>query len=335
MIISVIHRLSSRNNRSTTSSSSNQIRRLISTNKWFGVRQQQQQQQHYLYPQFRNYKTNNNIRFLNTELVRNNQHQHQYHINQFDPKNQTKTISTFCNSSNNQNSIMLGLDNLTLRWLLCGIISNNGMMIRRTTSLVFGSNTGSFGSSSISGRHDYSQNLNQIRSFSTTTKSDIPFLVNQRRSKDIPNERSLSTTSTTALSASSSSSSSKSSPISGDDNTAKGQSSSLHASTSLSSTGSSVIVDQVSDTTTTSTTTVETDTIQILAHENDFIKPDCDKRQYRTLVLPNNLQVLLVSDMMTSGVGIEAASVHVRAGHFDDSIPGLARTFFYICSFCC
>jgi len=41
---------------------------------------------------------------------------------------------------------------------------------------------------------------------------------------------------------------------------------------------------------------------------------------------PNNLKVLLVSDQMAVGdVGTEAASVHVQAGHFDDTIPGLAH----------
>jgi hypothetical protein len=33
---------------------------------------------------------------------------------------------------------------------------------------------------------------------------------------------------------------------------------------------------------------------------------------------------------MTSGIGVEAASVHVQAGHFDDTIPGLARKFRFV-----
>lgn len=66
-------------------------------------------------------------------------------------------------------------------------------------------------------------------------------------------------------------------------------------------------------------------TTRILADWDAFVKPERDPRKYRVLVLPNNLQVLLVCDEMTSGVGVEAASVHVQAGHFDDSIPGLAR----------
>lgn len=42
--------------------------------------------------------------------------------------------------------------------------------------------------------------------------------------------------------------------------------------------------------------------------------------------LANNLQVLLVSDnLATGGVGVEAGAVHVQAGHFDDTIPGLAH----------
>jgi hypothetical protein len=64
----------------------------------------------------------------------------------------------------------------------------------------------------------------------------------------------------------------------------------------------------------------------ILADHADFITPERDPRKYRAIKLPNNLQVLLVCDEMTSGVGVEAASVHVQAGHFDDTIPGLART---------
>jgi hypothetical protein len=64
----------------------------------------------------------------------------------------------------------------------------------------------------------------------------------------------------------------------------------------------------------------------VLADHADFITPERDPRKYRAIKLPNNLQVLLVCDEMTSGVGVEAASVHVQAGHFDDTIPGLART---------
>ena len=42
--------------------------------------------------------------------------------------------------------------------------------------------------------------------------------------------------------------------------------------------------------------------------------------------LANNLQVLLVSDRLAvGGVGVEAASVHVQAGHFDDTVAGLAH----------
>ena len=66
-------------------------------------------------------------------------------------------------------------------------------------------------------------------------------------------------------------------------------------------------------------------TTRILADWDAFVKPERDPRKYRVLVLPNNLQVMLVSDEMTSGVGVEAASVHVQAGHFDDTILGLAR----------
>lgn len=53
----------------------------------------------------------------------------------------------------------------------------------------------------------------------------------------------------------------------------------------------------------------------ILASDDEFIKPDLDKRQYRAIKLPNNLDVLLVSDINTD---IEAAAVHIKAGHFND-----------------
>ena len=63
----------------------------------------------------------------------------------------------------------------------------------------------------------------------------------------------------------------------------------------------------------------------ILTDDAEFIRPDRDLRSYRFIQLANNLRCLLVCDNMQSGVGIEAASVHVQAGHFDDTIPGLAR----------
>lgn len=53
----------------------------------------------------------------------------------------------------------------------------------------------------------------------------------------------------------------------------------------------------------------------VLANDEEFIKSLPDKRQYRAITLPNQLTVLLVSDSTTD---VEAASVHVRAGHFDD-----------------
>lgn len=53
----------------------------------------------------------------------------------------------------------------------------------------------------------------------------------------------------------------------------------------------------------------------ILANDEDFIKPDPDKRQYRAIKLQNNLEILLVSDKDTD---IEAAAVHIKAGHFND-----------------
>lgn len=65
--------------------------------------------------------------------------------------------------------------------------------------------------------------------------------------------------------------------------------------------------------------------VVILADHEEFIRPERDPRKYRAIRLKNNLQVLIVSDQMTSGVGIEAGSVHVKSGHFDDTIPGLAH----------
>jgi hypothetical protein len=65
---------------------------------------------------------------------------------------------------------------------------------------------------------------------------------------------------------------------------------------------------------------------QILADAPDFIQPDRDLRSYRVIRLANNLECLLVSDALREGaIGVEAASVHVQAGHFDDTIPGLAH----------
>ena len=69
---------------------------------------------------------------------------------------------------------------------------------------------------------------------------------------------------------------------------------------------------------------------EILADSADFIKPDRDLYEYRCVKLHNNLQVLLVSTAKASSdeekaAKVEAASVHVKAGHFDDTIPGLAH----------
>lgn len=69
---------------------------------------------------------------------------------------------------------------------------------------------------------------------------------------------------------------------------------------------------------------------EILADSGDFIKPDRDLYEYRCVKLHNNLQVLLVSTAKASSdeekaAKVEAASVHVKAGHFDDTIPGLAH----------
>jgi hypothetical protein len=62
----------------------------------------------------------------------------------------------------------------------------------------------------------------------------------------------------------------------------------------------------------------------ILADNDEFIKPDPDRRKYRSIRLWNNLQVLLVS---APDSDVEAGAVHVQAGHMDDppEYPGLAH----------
>lgn len=54
---------------------------------------------------------------------------------------------------------------------------------------------------------------------------------------------------------------------------------------------------------------------KIIATDTQFIKSLPDKRHYRAITLSNQLTVLLTSDPTTD---VESASVHVRAGHFDD-----------------
>jgi hypothetical protein len=91
--------------------------------------------------------------------------------------------------------------------------------------------------------------------------------------------------------------------------------------------------ENATDTLKTSTSTScssATNTSTILADGDEFVKPDRDTREYRYIRLPNNLQVLLVSTAKASSsddksAKVEAASVHVQAGHFDDTIPGLAH----------
>jgi hypothetical protein len=80
----------------------------------------------------------------------------------------------------------------------------------------------------------------------------------------------------------------------------------------------------------TDTTTTATSSTVIMADAHDFVKPDRDLHDYRYIKLANNLQVLLVSTLGASsaeetGASVEAASIHVQAGHFDDTIPGLAH----------
>ena len=70
----------------------------------------------------------------------------------------------------------------------------------------------------------------------------------------------------------------------------------------------------------------------ILADDGDFIKPDRDPREYRIIKLKNNLQALLVSTATATSedddsANVEAASMHIQAGHFDDTLPGLAHFY--------
>jgi len=63
---------------------------------------------------------------------------------------------------------------------------------------------------------------------------------------------------------------------------------------------------------------------KIIATDDEFIKSLPDKRSYRVITLSNQLTVLLTADTHTD---VESASVHVRAGHFDDPVnrAGLAH----------
>ncbi|KAJ8464650.1 hypothetical protein OPV22_027202 [Ensete ventricosum] len=58
--------------------------------------------------------------------------------------------------------------------------------------------------------------------------------------------------------------------------------------------------------------------------EVEILKPRCDKREYRRIVLPNCLEVLLISDPETDKV---AASMNVSVGYFSDpdGLEGLAH----------
>lgn len=67
----------------------------------------------------------------------------------------------------------------------------------------------------------------------------------------------------------------------------------------------------------------------ILTHATEFIKPDRDRRNYRIVKLANNLKALLVSTSEEENgknvASVEAASVHIQAGHFDDTIAGISH----------
>ena len=64
---------------------------------------------------------------------------------------------------------------------------------------------------------------------------------------------------------------------------------------------------------------------EVVVESNDFMKPDRDLRQYRYIKLKNNLKVLLVRNPIQSKTNedntatVEAAAMHIQAGHFDDS----------------
>eukprot|EP00934_Nitzschia_sp_Nitz4_P003410 Nitzschia sp. Nitz4//scaffold180_size44305//24137//35517//NITZ4_007241-RA/size44305-processed-gene-0.44-mRNA-1//1//CDS//3329539473//3400//frame0 len=62
---------------------------------------------------------------------------------------------------------------------------------------------------------------------------------------------------------------------------------------------------------------------------NVVVSRDRDLRQYRIIQLSNNLKVLLVStadELKESGTStVEAAAVHIEAGQFDDTIPGISH----------
>ncbi|EYU18739.1 hypothetical protein ABFS82_10G164400 [Erythranthe guttata] len=64
--------------------------------------------------------------------------------------------------------------------------------------------------------------------------------------------------------------------------------------------------------------------VEAIAKEAEIIKPRNDKREYRRIVLPNNLQVLLISDPETDKC---STSMDVRVGSFSDpdGLEGLAH----------
>ena len=73
----------------------------------------------------------------------------------------------------------------------------------------------------------------------------------------------------------------------------------------------------------------ETET-KTLVDSAEFLKPERDLHDYRYIRLSNNLEVLLVStekagSSEAKSSTVEAASVHVQAGHMDDTISGLAH----------
>jgi hypothetical protein len=95
-------------------------------------------------------------------------------------------------------------------------------------------------------------------------------------------------------------------------------------STSALSSTAPVAAETDTDLDATASASAETKKTKVIARDDEFIKPDLDTRQYRAITLANNLTCLLVSDSLTD---VEAGSIHINSGHFQDPEhrPGLAH----------
>jgi len=97
------------------------------------------------------------------------------------------------------------------------------------------------------------------------------------------------------------------------------------ASSSEATTSTLLVDDDDANTNNQANTTTSTKRPTIVLHDDDeFVKPDPDNRKYRAVRLWNNLECLLISAPESD---VEAAAVHVKAGHMDDPVsrPGLAH----------